>query len=299
MPDYIKAYELQQRNGLTRQQILELAQTGPVVVRNGIYGSYNTIGTADDSEYFEYGFQFLKKVVVSNWSNLPPRFEYESNEDWNKRIYDIFPDVLNGKIAYELLGENCPEEIQNNLNKDYPMRRIVSMMANNRMINLFDIPEPWRVNRKTIWAYLSNQPSIAVDLYFVKIFKEDLFFDEDNLPNSKAIMNSRPIIQDKVNADETVSQVLTDKKQITPLIENKLRINLGLTGPERRYLVALVERLKGATFESCYGIANPDTQMRDQRNLNKQGREYCEKAHKVAQIKMGVNFDFNIIVGKS
>jgi len=214
MPRYISAYELQQRDGLTRQQVLELAEVGPAFIYNDGYGRYNHEGPVDNREYIENEFQSLKQVVVSDWSNLSHRFENEPDERWNNYIYERFPEDISGKIANKLLGENCPEVIQINLNNDYSMRNIVSMMANKRMINLFYIPEPWRVNRETVWAYLSKQPSTAVDLYFERIFKADLFFDPENLPQLKGKKDSQAVAREP-SAKESTKRAQDKKPTIT------------------------------------------------------------------------------------
>ena len=181
MTKHISAYKFQHEESLTRQRILELAETVPVFISNDGKGRYTSRVPVDNREYFENAFPSLKQMVVNEWSNATRRFENEPNERWNAFICDRFPDVINGKIAYKLLGANCPKEIQKNLNNDYTLHDIISMMPGKRMINLLHLHESWLVNRETIWSYLSKQPSIAVELYFERIFKDDLYFDEGSL----------------------------------------------------------------------------------------------------------------------
>ena len=228
MVQYISAYDLQQRDGLARQQVLELAEAMSVVLKvrspkilsgqeeNNIDWSLYT----DDRKYIKHGFKHMKHLVISDWLNHGNRFieiskyrceqreknlceqnigspheqnknslcEYRKNglceveiiNRCEEHIYDRFPNIVHGKQAYKLFGRDCPEEIQNNLNEEYTIGKLVNMAGCRRMVELlFHIPEHWRASRKAIWAYLANEPSLAVDLYFEKIFREDLFFDLD------------------------------------------------------------------------------------------------------------------------
>jgi hypothetical protein len=187
MPGYISAYDLQQRDSLTRQEILALAEAGPAFVRNGGFGSYNPEATVAHREYNENGFEGLKRMIASDWSNLARRCAETAKDRWNDYVCERFPDIISGETAYKLLGGVCPQEIQKNLSSNYTMRQIVNMMDGGHMINLFEIPEQWGVSGETIWAYLSRQPGIDIDLFFERIFKEDLFFDQGHAAQAKGV----------------------------------------------------------------------------------------------------------------
>ena len=60
MPDYVSAYEWQQKNGLTRQQVIELAEIGP------------TYWKAIPEETFQAeGFALFKGAAIEIWHSVP------------------------------------------------------------------------------------------------------------------------------------------------------------------------------------------------------------------------------------
>jgi len=185
MPHYISAYDLQHRDGLTRQRVLELAEDKP-----------ESTFLRDGREYLEKGIEKIKPLVISDWLSHGNRFiensEYrcehrekglceqiiESDYDRNKKkicensknglcelevkyrceehISNRFPDSISGEVARKLFDSNCPQEIKNNLDKKFLMHTLVDLVGYRRMVKiLFYTHESWRKSREDIWKYLS------------------------------------------------------------------------------------------------------------------------------------------------
>ncbi len=161
-------------------------------------------------------------------------------------------------------------------------RSVFDKLEFHQLLQLLKMPEEVKTT-KELWTHLTgfhdedDSRSAFLDLFFQYYFTGRLFFDADNLPKRSS---------DSANFATAIK------------IENYLESS-GLTIPEKRYCVALVHRLKGATLESAYRGASPDTQMTDPSSLNKQGRLYCQRAIKVVADKMGIIVDANRIKGKA
>lgn len=195
MPKYISAYDLQQREGLTRRQVLELAETRPCFWKVSVegliiepdekklidWGKYTS-----DRKYFLDGFGMLKEHAAKDWFYLASAFKNAwktpcSDPDdklgLDNLLYSRFPAVISGSTAIGLLEGMTPVDIQQNPSQSYALRQIIEHMDRGRMLNLVSLPS----NAKTIdhaWLYLKNSASVVVDLFLDSYLRNWLFFDD-------------------------------------------------------------------------------------------------------------------------
>lgn len=218
MPKYISAYDLQQREGLTRQQILELAESRPCVWKVPVEGLI--IAPEDekridwskytpDRQYFIDGLGMLKEHAARDWLYVATAFKRAWNRSGNpddklgldSLLYDRLPRMVSGRNAEALLERMCPQSILGDINRDYPLQSIIDCMDRGRMLNLVLLPREC-TTPDHVWMFLcniqntacfsqneSNKLSVVIDLFLESFFRERLFFDDAtehtvNVPSS-------------------------------------------------------------------------------------------------------------------
>jgi len=124
MPNFISAYKLQQRDGLTRQRVIELAEIGPVYWKASDCDLYRP-----DVKYgyFEDGFPHLKRNALRCWSafamctrNANVKQSIMKKNSWND--WDI-GFLFNLKQLNEWLGplfDDGKQRVDTNVPSVYP-----------------------------------------------------------------------------------------------------------------------------------------------------------------------------------
>ena len=351
MPNFISAYKLQQRDGLTRQRVIELAEIGPVYwvaqgeelfqsnVKHGYFpdgfkrlqgaGIKHWTGLVNASEKINATWENMENTPFDEWKNTwkdiakqlkewfnPLRVPEEklpydslidpwesgpdSGEDddtvmpntekplqnyegfWATNLRHCLGDILSleisGKTASGLFKWKLPEEFSQQPEKIFNIDDVLNKMNFHQLLHLSKTSTQAKLD-ENIWTYLQYEPSPLLDLIFERIFIEWLAFDADNLPRRSP---DRP----------------DSNNEIATAIENHLDSTLTLKITERRYCVALIARLRGETNAEAYLRAFHSTVIRDPKELDKQGREYCKRAIKVVKDKMDIIVDPNCIRGK-
>ena len=88
---------------------------------------------------------------------------------------------------------------------------------------------------------------------------------------------------------------LSSLDQIALDIQEAMKTENSLTSKDIRYLEALVLRLNGKTYKEVYVKAYPNTTSNDNNILNTQGKKYCKRTHKIANDKLGIVFNLNLL----
>ena len=199
---YISAYELQQRRGLSRREVLELAATQPTFWKVPAIGKMKQRDEeplidwskyTPDRRYFLDGLEYLKGWATKDWYYVASTFR----EAWGKEgavpndklmldymLYPRLPEFITGKIAHQLLQLMCPAEINSNLDKIYPLCDIIRLMDRGRMLNLVTLPSECKTTYD-VWLFLCDDDHaytnpVVIDMFFERYFKENLFFKDDN-----------------------------------------------------------------------------------------------------------------------
>ena len=149
--------------------------------------------------------------------------------------------------------------------------------------------------------YMSGEDSLKRVVHVksddgISISIEDLFVYAQELADLK---NDYPDIF--INAKKSINQPiassnqhqLTDPVEIIQQLTEKMK-STSLLIPDRARLTALIEVLQGKTLADAYRTANTNTKTENSNALTKQGRKYCDEAHKIAATKLAVFFDIGI-----
>ena len=325
MPNFISAYKLQQRDGLTRQRVIELAEIGPVywVAKDEKKELYQS-GVING--HFVDGFKRLQDTAIQRWTtfvhaceSIKTTCENIKNtpvEKWRKKpwanfsstlselfaslreesdtlekdslidpwengshplddeidrpnkklktrvvhIYQdfgatslrlylaaILPNDITGREAYALFPWKQLAIFSQQPDEKFDIDIVLNEMNLDQLLYFSKTSTQAKLD-ENIWTYLRYEPSQFLDLIFKRIFTERLVFDADNSPRRGAGFTD-------------------NNSAMAAKIENALRLVQGLNGTKKRYCVALINRLKGETFETAYRIAKPDTTMTGQRDL--------------------------------
>ena len=287
-----------------------------------------------DRRYRKDGFEQLKKYTTEDWLEMRnslrfildehteyvlsanpdamPNAKYLPNRDnwWEKAEIDNWlterlPKILTGKEAYLLLQEKCPDSIQAALSAEYTIHEILKYVSRDDILLLLCfIVNNWEDG---IWAFFETTNRAFVDLYFSQIFRTYLFFDRDNLPGVQVppLQNVDNQTQDTTSQQPQDHGALTDLDEIKSKIEESLSLvdkgllSVGLKPMERKKITALLKRLEeGTTYKDCYMEGNPKTESKDESDMGKQGKKYCQDAHKIVADKFEIKFDYALIDGR-
>lgn len=241
MPEYISAYDLQQQRGLSRRQVLELAENGPAFWRvheahistiefykrnPGIKRVVHTDPLAlveaecpidlsaltKDHLYWLDGFNKLKDQVLKDWQLLIAKFRQSIKPGDNPHEYIIpdpdqlcrelrlddwlgecLPDYLTGQEAAKLFGKYCPSVIRDNpdgkLSKHTIIESVTAEGKDDSLLSAFHIYK--LMDADQLWIEIAYSQDIIFDLYFQPIFKEWLYFT-DNEEQVTSIMQPEP-----------------------------------------------------------------------------------------------------------
>lgn len=223
-PVYITAYYLQQKDGLTPQGVINLAEQGPAYWK------------AIDREYQPDGFDKMKNCLLTAWDKVWADYEKLSKKTapdkmdfYTRKLYSKIADYSDGNIS-------LPLDNINNI---------------KQMFETFSIERPRGENTDDEkWLFLLQSGDDIYDLVFQYIFQKRLFFDRDNQPNNKIEKIAEPAPKDK---PEIIQWIDTIQKQIDALpADQKTQFHEDRIGGKQ--VSTLFYWLKTGNFNKSYQI---------------------------------------------
>lgn len=230
MPKYISAYDLQQREGLSRREVLELAEEGPVFwrVHEAHIAHLDFCDRYPDADrridlaavtterlYWLDGFKKLKGHVLKDWNLLISKFRQSTERSIKKHGYlpdpeelckelrlddwlgNCLPDYMTGQEADKLFGKYCPAHFRDNPSGAYSKHSIIKCVtAEGKDESIFGAFHVYKMlDNEQFWIEIKHSTGIIFDLYFQPIFQEWLFFqeeaDDNDVPACSAMGQAR------------------------------------------------------------------------------------------------------------
>jgi len=204
MPDYISAFRYQQENNLTRQRVIELAEKGPAywkaldkeLFKDGVEHGYYTEGFSE----LERRVMKVYRAALDHLARFESKERRKNSTGFESREYFFFRQ-LSHIISYH---SEYHISLYYNWDEKMTLDDYSALIRHPPNVQTDD----------EIWMFLKCTKKSFIEKMFQQIFKENLFFDRDNLPEAKAA-------QGKGEAHKKLSEVKLAQVETAKSIERE------------------------------------------------------------------------------